>query len=323
MGKAMSPMDFCWGKEYTTSYNTAGNVINSVTTINIPSDVNDPEFTTMPNLKLFSYDINYNMDQKTASITNNSYITINVNPSSEFLFNKFLLRIKGLPNVVYTGSSTSISLRLRVRINTTQIVLRTFTFNVGQTINLNEGENEFLIDLVNLKLLSNDEKYHIIVPKNWKNPMPISKTLINNANTNVNPNFVIIIPRQFPNYIAAEVNYSLLYRNEAGMSVIVYTTQTTTTWELVFEDDDLGVASEIPEYFRFLKLTVSGGPRLSNTASFNKLFTLQLKNNNTSYTLLTTTVNVGETGTFDGTYYIDLKTMTLIDEQLFNKALII
>ena len=328
MGKAVIPMDSCFGKSITASY-TISNLNESFLTLSIPAEPNGSTFMAFPGDPiLFSYDINYNLATSILSTTKTS-LYISLGYSGTFttpLFNKVLLRITNLPKILYTGTNTSISFSIYFYYGYKLVLLRSIQLLKGQNTGSNDGNNTFLIEIDNignLSINSLEEAYRVMIPKNWIGPRLTTTTTISSS-VITNTNFDIYIPRSytFPNYIAGDILHQLV--TSSGEVFPNASTNKFYTTLILHFDEEIGIPNrDIANYFRFIKLTLEGFPSFVKTTDISSTFFLYLKLGEETTTLtLSSKLSSNIKHDFNGTYYVDLKTMSIISEEMFNKALI-
>lgn len=329
MGKAVIPLDSCFGKSITASYTTS-TLNGSTLSLSIPTELNEDNFTILPgNPILFSYDVDYNLANSTIATTKTLlYISLGAfNISKKPIFNRLLLRIHNLPKILYTGVDQSINFKIYFYYGSgNSLLLRNIEIPKGQNTNINDGENTFLIEIgndYNLSLISLEETYKVMVPKNWMSPTIVSTTLANSG-VIVDPSFSITIPRNytFPNYIAGDIFHQFI--TESGDFPVSTTSNVSTTIRICLDNGGLDITDRnIADYFRFIKLTLLGCPTFLVTNESTSSFSLYLRVNGESNKIKLDSKSPTEMHqSFDGTYYVDLKNMSIITEEMFNKAII-
>lgn len=330
MEKAVIPMDSCFEKSITASY-TISTLNGSTLSLSIPTELNEDNFTILPgNPILFSYDVDYNLANSTIATTRTLlYISLGAfNIGKKPIFNRLLLKIHNLPKILYTGANQSINFKIYFYYGSgNSLLLRDIEIPKGQITNINDDQNTFLIEIgndYNLSLISSEEVYRVMIPKNWMSPQLVATTVINQG-VITDTSFNITIPRKytFPNYIAGDISHQ--FTTTTGDWPVATTSELSTTIHLSLDDGGSNISDRsIANYFRFIKLTLMGCPTLTTTTTDTlPIFSLYLKVAGESDTIhLVSKPYTQLHQSFDGTYYVDLKNMCIISKDIFNKSVI-
>lgn len=267
--------------------------------------------------------INYSLGTSTSSANGGSQV-ITIQNDSNLVGRCLIVDITNLPKFKNTSASSTRTVTLVFKHNSTYIQLKSLSIATSATYDNTYGSTNSLNGKYYVNLLTNtatqnaneSECCKAVVPKNWIYPASVNNNLEYNVFTyDVSLSSTMVSNISIPKYLGCGVNitWGKVPTNDLEQSYI----------SKAPEIADVTITLNISETScRFVKLILSNFPTMKNSSISQQTCNIRVMfPSNTFVIINTTTVVAGSysspsstiLGWADGIYWLDLKTQTLID----------